>query len=65
MENVLSLKEQIQESVKKLNEELDSIEHNAKKGEFNKSALKRVRVETLKLEKLGKEFRKVSVEATK
>lgn len=54
----------MQELIKKINEQIEVIRVDIQKT-TNKSAMARVRMATLELEKLGKEYRKVSVATAK
>ncbi|MDO5447374.1 MAG: histone H1 [Prevotellaceae bacterium] len=55
----------MKELVVKINALVDAIKADIEKVEGNKAAAARVRKATLELEKVGKEFRKVSVAAAK
>lgn len=55
----------MKELIEKINELVDVIKADIDKSESNKAAAARVRKATLELEKVAKEYRKVSVAASK
>ena len=55
----------MKESIAKIAALVDAIKADLEKSETNKAAAARVRKATLELEKAGKEYRKVSIEAAK
>lgn len=55
----------MKELIAKINELVDAIKADIEKSESNKAAAARVRKATLDLEKVGKEYRKASIAASK